>query len=427
MPDFRETIATYKLRWPTSIVGILACLMMVWGLMFSRALMSIGSILMVVNLFAIPSLDLLKQLMKDNAWFKWGTLFIVTYLISGLYSIDTAKWMHEVSVKAPFLAFPVAFALIDLQDKRYRKALIWGCTIPVIAIIFRSTFIYISNIGHYDALYNYAQVLPTTVYNDHIRFSATLVGVYLIQMQALFGKSNDGTLFYNKIERMLSVISLLLMVGFVHLLATKTGLLTFYAVNFCLLVGLLYRISKWLLPLTAFACIGMAWLGYTFVPTMRTKIDYVRWEYKVYTEGNQDSYEYSDVGRLMSYKIGMAFLKKHPLLGVGAGDVAKDTKGAFGIAFPNTPDENRLVPHNQYLLTMVTVGIPMTIPLIMLTILPFILKGTHRKWVMINGVMLFICLNVEPFLDIQFGVFVFLFFTLYWANINKNLIPKSIV
>src|SRR5690606_12719041 len=93
------------------------------------------------------------------------------------------------------------------------------------------------------------------------------------------------------------------------------------------------------------------------VPTLRNRMDHTKYTIQMFREGNMSG-DYSDIGRYMSYDIALKLIKQHPLKGVGAGNILDTMKGGYDKWYPHVPDEQRLIPHNQFLTIGVACGIP---------------------------------------------------------------------
>jgi O-antigen ligase len=165
-----------------------------------------------------------------------------------------------------------------------------------------------------------------------------------------------------------------------------------------------------LIPITA----------YFSLKTFRSKIHYVIYEVQQWKSQKQFDYNLSDAGRLISYKMGLAIIEHHPVSGVGAGDVRTAMKEQYNSSRPDVPEENILVPHNQFLYTALAVGIPFTILLVFMVVAPFFTRSNNSLYLSITSFILWVAMMVEAMLEIQFGIFVYLFFILFWMAALKR-------
>jgi len=176
------------------------------------------------------------------------------------------------------------------------------------------------------------------------------------------------------------------------------------------------------------ACISFSIFAWNYIPTFRQRIGYVQYTYEMYKGGNRTG-DYSDLGRVISYKIAIRLIKEHPIAGVGAGDILDEMKKGYDKWYPDIKDEQRLYPHNEFLTSGLGSGILSMLIFAILALYPLfrIKKGRKGFFTFAAAFVLLIPLMVEPFLEIQFGVFVYLFFLLWiWkidivpANEHKN-------
>jgi len=402
-------------------IAALCCIALFAGFVASRALVSIGMIVMVAN-------ALHPAVLKD-AWAGWRRnvyglfclLFCCTYLISGLWSSNHADWENFTTMKLPFALLPFAFASVPFHK---RKFLLMICisigAILGIAVLY-SIGSFLLNSDQYIDGYAVSHTIPTTIYGDHIRFSQSLALYVLICFYFLFEKNSY---VLSRGLRVLFAVFALLFSGYLHLLAAKTGLLCLYIVGGVYALVKLYRIRKLYAAGLLVALPLFFYLAYLTVPTFQKKINYVGEEIALVQQGKGD-YNYSDIGRIISYRVCATNIAESPVWGVGAGDVRDVMAEGYRKHFPTVPEENMLIPHNQYLFTILAVGILLSSALVAMTLSPlFIRVRNSRVFLMITTLCMLSALMVEASLEIQFGVLIYLFFTLFWLNIGEAEVEK---
>ncbi|NDC42174.1 MAG: hypothetical protein EBZ77_11600, partial [Chitinophagia bacterium] len=89
-----------------------------------------------------------------------------------------------------------------------------------------------------------------------------------------------------------------------------------------------------------------------------------------------------------------------------------------------TEERNQLIPHNQFLTVGVACGLPALLAFMVWVALPLRRMGRNRESFFFFTVWLLLLfqLLIEPFLEGQFGVFVYVFFLLLFAQL---LPPKQ--
>jgi O-antigen ligase len=102
------------------------------------------------------------------------------------------------------------------------------------------------------------------------------------------------------------------------------------------------------------------------------------------------------------------------MTGVGAGDMKQQMDAMYEHYYPQTDEHGRLLPHNQFLVVALGCGVPAMVLFIVWVFWPLtkIRRNRQSFFFFIVWFILFIQLIIEPVLEVQFGVFVYLFFLL---------------
>ena len=376
---------------------------MVLGFLCGRAILSVGMFLFSINAFWNKSP--LTWLQKK--WWLWGLSWTLLYLISYFWSSDIPYWHERVMVKLPFLTFTLGFACLPMLTQRHIKFVYFGIGALLTAGCFYSLSFLMSDPQKVLDGYYFSKVLPTPAYKDHIRFSV-FAAWFVIWSCFMYRKMDTG------VQKTATIVLLLFISLFLHILAVRSGLLVLYTFILCYFVYLLIQKRfTWALSLFAGFCLISSVL-YLSVPSLRNKIGYVRYTYAEYKKGNITA-DFSDMGRLISYDLAFKSIKEHPFIGVGAGDVRAAMKEKYEQFSPKTKPEQRIVPHNQILEVALAGGILMLIPFLIWLCYPlqYINKSRAGFYVFSVWLGLFVSMMVEPMLEVQFGVFVYLFCLLW--------------
>ena len=136
-----------------------------------------------------------------------------------------------------------------------------------------------------------------------------------------------------------------------------------------------------------------------------------------------ESGNYGDISRLMSYNLATDLIKQHPLTGVGTGDMLSAMDSSYARRYPQVPPAARLLPHNQFLLVGLGCGIPAMLLFAFWVFMPLAALKRNRQSFFFFMVWLIMLLQllIEPALEVQLGVFVYLFFLL----LLKHELPRS--
>jgi O-antigen ligase len=413
--NLRSNIESSKTVYQDGI-AITAGMLIIFGMLHARALASIGMILMVLNAFLWKRSRLQRKHWLQDRFALASALFFLTYLVSGIWSEQTDAWAERIMIKLPFLLLPLGFYPLLLRSLNAFRVLVYGLSMIFIVNICGSLHLFVQDAADIIASYGASKVLSTSVYEDHIRFSLGLVMLSLLNFYFLFEKWQ----VLKKWDVAVITFNLLLLIGFNHLLATKTGLLTFYLMMGILGFGKLYAKSRYwaILFLLLLPLCGI--LSYKFVPTITQKIDYVRTELEQINQpDHQLDYNYSDQGRLISYQLALNVIKKNIAYGTGVGDVKEKMDAEYAQHYPQIPEANRLIPHNQFLYVLLAVGALLFCVFLFMVFTSFGYGNVKSIYTIASAAVFVLAMCVEPMLEAQFGVLVYLFFTLLFHRLTQ--------
>ena len=407
----KDIFQRYNKQYKTNIAIALA-LVMLAGFLTSRAVLSIGVILFGVNgLVGIHPREWLK-----NKWWLLGCAWVAVYIISGLWSENLHEWNLRVTTKLPILLLPIAFSSLPKFSRYQLKVFTIGATFLFLGSIAYSLSYLISDPDYYIEQYRFSKVLPTLASKDYIRYSLS-IALFVIWCINVWGK------LQNKAAKWFVGITILLLILHLHVIAVKTGILVFYL--FMLLMAVYMTVKrKSILGIVLMATLVVSAIGaYKYVPTFENKIDYFRYSIKIFKQNNADV-NYSDIGRLVSYDVAIHQLKGNLLVGTGIGDMWDVMRDGYKEMYPHVPFKRMLKPHNQILIVLLGCGLPTLLIFMLWSFYPlrWIKKSRDGFFMLAMWTVLWIPMMVEPFLEGQLGIFLYLFFLLMIAH---NLKPEA--
>ena len=323
-------------------IGFL-CLM-IYSIYYSLFLLSISSI-------GFAAIALYKVIVEKPSFNKsqilpFATLllvFIVTF-ISGINSEDLGHWLRHLRMKLPFLILPPAFYILRKSVAKYYDQL----CLAFLSVGIISTFPVLIDLFQLDsmvAMIKKGQSLNTPV--DHIKYSLYLAFSCLIALIFLVEKRLEF-----KYKNPLLLLGGFYLFVFLHLLAVRSGLVVFYLTSFILLFRYAIIFKKPILYFLLFVLSVSPFLAYKTVPTLKKKVEYMIYDYRMYQKG--EGRDLSDSERLYSYEIGYEIFKESPLLGSGIGDLKKLCADKFKAKYQL---DNSKYPHNQFLFILAGSGI----------------------------------------------------------------------
>jgi O-antigen ligase len=391
------------LRAHRSSIALVTALGMIFGFLCGRAILSLSMFLFGLNaIWDVPPAQWLKQ-----RWWILSLCWIGVYALSGFWSTDSAYLVDRLQVKLPFLLLPLAFGFLPVLSERQLRLFTFGMAILLFGgCLYTLSFAWRDPETVFNGYFT-SKVMPTPAYKDHIRFSI-LIAWFILWCYYIF-PSLTG-----RLQRGILVFVILFFTLFLHVLAVKSGLLFFYVFTISYIIYLFC--SRRRIPALGvtgiFAALVLA--AYTFIPSFHYKIGYVKYTFEEYQRSGMSG-NFSDMGRIISYQAAMKIFQAHPLLGVGAGDILAEMKRNYRSFDPDIKEEQILIPHNQVLVVAIATGVAGLLPFLLWLGYPLIYARKNRDGYFIFSTWLCLVLSLftEPMLEVQFGVFVFLFCMLW--------------
>jgi O-antigen ligase len=383
------------------------CISMLVALFLSRAMLSVTLAVFVVVSFIHPEIK--KQIRQFfSSPLLWGiSLLFLLPLLSGLWSDDKKEWLDMMRIKLPLLFLPLAFAgPIHFTKKQWEfLANIFIALITVASVW--SMFHYVSNFSEANEGYLKAKTIITPLENDHVRFSWLICVAALLAGWLTVIKRNE-----NKTISIVSAIILAWLVIFLHILAARTGLISFYIMLAGVALWLFAKKIKYgialLIILTALPVIA-----YQLLPTFQNRVNYFKYEFDFFKKANYLPGA-NDAVRVISIKAGWGVMNKQPLTGVGFGDVLSETKKYYESNIPQMLEADKIYPSSEWMMYGVGSGWPGILLFSFVMIIPFWIKtGNPLLWCLLNATAAFGFL-FDIGLEVQFGVFIYSFIILWW-------------
>lgn len=336
-----------------------------------------------------------------------GVVWVSFYAISCLWSQAHGFGKDHFTLKLPILLLPLAFNFLPSFSNQQLRIYTLSVGIMLLMGALYSASFLVNHLVFYMEQYRTAKVLPTPAENDHIRFSVT-VALYVVWGMYIWQRLGSN------IFKWITGCITLLLVLYLHLLAAKSGLLSFYIFVATYGIYLLFakKYKAFIAGVLIFAIIIIT--AWKTIPTFSQRIGYISYSYIAFSNGDRTG-QYGDIDRLISYSVAVKIIAAHPWGGIGANYMLAAMKEGYSKWYPEVRDEDRLLPHNQLLDVALANGIPVAIVFIVWLFYPLVWVKRNREGFFLFAVWLILLVNtmIEPFLEVQFGVFVYLFFLLW--------------
>jgi O-antigen ligase len=346
---------------------------------------------------------------RKRLWMISFSLLYIVYLAGLLWTTDFPYAWFDLQVKLSLLIFPLIFAttLYSLITEEMTGKLIrifeTGCII--ISLVFYIHAAYNALINHVPGAFFYANLS----WYFHPAYLAMYVSFVISNMLSRFLLNNKSQGFQKK---SLQIILMIHLTVFIILLSSKAGLLSVILVILFYTVLLAWRHGQWKKAATFLACsVIVFFAGLMIFPNASTRVSQAAEDMS--TDGSEGNSAQSTSERIIVWKAAVNIILKQPLLGVGTGDVKDELLREYYAKKDYPAFNQKLNAHNQYLQTMVTLGITGFIVLagIILSSLVISIKKQDYPY---TAFILLIILNIafESMFETQAGVVFYAFFNI---------------
>ncbi len=394
-----------------SDIAIVCILLMFGGFLVSRLFLSLGMILFGIN--ALWNVNP-KRWLQQKYWLL-GCAWVAMYGLSWFWSEDKETWGVMFQLKLPVLLLPLSFAFTPRFSARQLQMLtICIATMLTAGAVYSLSFL-VFNYAHYLKEYNVSHIIPTPVYNEYISFSAC-ISIFIAWCVFLWPRLDSA-----KVKWLLGAAMVFLAV-YIHILASKSGLVDFYLfiVSWTIYIVVSRRSLLGIAFLVAIPFIFIAAVKY--IPTLHERKVHVVYSWYVFKSGDKTG-KLGDLSRLFSYDISTKLIAEHPVVGVGTGDMLSEMKTGYTRWYPQVTEvTNKLIPHNQFLTVALGCGIPCAVVFALWVFFPLSRLKRNRESFFFFAIWMILLfhLMIEPYLEGQFGVFLYVFFLLlFWHNLPQ--------
>ena len=390
------------------------------GMLFAPFLLSVCMIASaVVALFALDWSPKLRLRFRAGMGQRWQEFIKAPhfYVLMGYYFMvfwglgeleDTTYWLSRLRIKLPFLILPLAFFFLPRPSDRALDGLLYFFVALLVLTSVGVLINYLLNAEAINKLIKQGQTLPLPC--NHVRFSLFLAFGVLISMYLFFQK------YYwrGPWEKYVQLGAALFLFAFIHILSVRSGIVVVYATLFLLVIRYVFKTGRWLLG--AGVLVAMAafpFLAYQTMPSLRAKVDYVKYDLFMYRHGHEDA-KLSDSGRWISLKVGWEIFQKNPINGTGVGNLKSEVTKIYERDYPNILIQDRKMPHNQFLSVLAATGIFGFILFLGIFLLPILYQRHHQHWLLLGFyLIIFLSFMVENTIENAMGVGFFIYYLLH--------------
>ena len=329
---------------------------------------------------------------------KWFILYYIILLLGMLWTENDSFGLSKLENKLSFLLIPILFAIshFSISRKQFMNVLLFSLLLSLLinyGLALHTSFT-LAKSSVYDTLIspNFSQLMHRSYYYNYL-----IIGCLVI-LDRMFKKEAIGLYL---------ILFSLFSIGIFQTLA-KSGILTYFLLIPAFLFWQLLKTKQYrsiLICLSGFV-ISIALLAKIDNP-IKTRFQLIPDALENFESKNNPSIE-SNTSRLLMWSTSIDVFKEFPIAGVGTGDYddvltkKNESYGNSGVAM------HRYNSHNQFLNTMVQLGLLGLVVLLMLFLNGFKMAYQQKN---IIGLFTLSCffLNFlfESFIESQAGIILF--------------------
>jgi O-antigen ligase len=388
-------------RIPHLSVVMPASLCLMWGgLLWSRALLSIAmGIFIISSLLSEPLSVKLSRMRSSPFLMSMALLFLIPF-VTVLWSDDLRYWVKVMQDKTPLLLIPLCAGSLVAIPAHIRRGIALFALSTLALSMGMALAGFLSDATAVTEAYLRAKVMRVDMGSDHIRYAWMLSAVLAWLLHVLLDEASR----LSRREQSAGWAMAAAIVAFLHLLASKTGLLACYL---CLGLALLYHrrrsAARWLAAAAVMAPL-VAWL---LLPTFRNRLRFILWDFQNYSRGGYTE-GLSDTPRVLSLDAAWDLIRQSPWLGTGFGDLRRAMTDWYVRHAPFMQPYEYLLPSNEAVLHAAAAGIPLALVFAATTCVPLLTREHRRSYgCMAFHAVAFLGLQYEVGLETQYGIFIY--------------------
>lgn len=378
---------------------------------------TVAIILLVVAWLAEGQWPQKWQALRENRWWLLPVLLYLVYLVSVLYSANQAEAWRQVEQKLSLILLPIIIASSQSHRKEHLGYALFvfvvsGFVATVMAFILAvvAGLAHTGELGWVDLL-TY-QHLANTISMQPIYLSLFLVFGFYALLALYLNSTFRGQPFFGQKSRafpllaffFVSIIMLSSRMEIMVLFATGGGLILFFLPA--------KNRRKYLLILSGTVLVAAAII-------LSSSENRQRFGEMFDLEADYTDNQYGGRSiRLHKWKNTLECWANEPILGVGTGDKQDELNKTYALNNFELALEHKFNPHNQYLDTLLAVGIVGAVLLLGWFWGAVFWGIRNRNWLLFAfGVVISLSVITESMLERQWGV---VFIVFFWALLSKD-------
>ncbi len=391
-----------------------ALILFIAAMPWSRAIISISTALIFAS--ALAEIIINKVQVPKDKYFICLSALVLLCLVDIFRAESTAEWFSYFGVKLPLVLF--SFSVLTFKSKITPNFLQLFSIIYCVAIATATIVSTINYILHYtelNALILQSKPIPIIGEIHHITFSVFCAFAIIV----------SAHLAWNQKIKWLWIFTIINLIG-LHILAARTGLAGFYSA--CLILGFVYVINTkpklhYLLGALVAICLFPI-IAFYSMSSFHNRVLNSMEDLKVIWYQKDANYQSMGM-RIEASKTAFDLFKKHPAIGVGSSNIKQAMSMQYERNNTNLFIENRILPHNQFVIEAAIHGIIGFIILLLFFAFPIFnsFNQLPSLFIALWSLSLFACM-FECLFDRQHGVVIISLLWFLYSNSKPSEIIK---
>ena len=321
------------------------------------------------------------------------------------------------------MQLPLVFIPFGLSDQKTitkpQQNIIFTTLVSAVTLAGIISFInYIIHFQEIQESITHSKPIPIISGINHIYFSVLL---------AFSGGILQWGLFVKKIQRILyrraAWVTFIIVVILLHTIAARTGLFCFYTEVLASIFWLFFKSKKILTGISiGLGLILLAVITVKLIPSESNRFDNTRLDLHKYESGDNINH-YSVSMRFEALKVGWAVFLKNIINGVGPANVTEAMDQEYTLENSNLIQVNRIKPHNEFLYSLVSMGIIGGAALCFMIFLPVFNGAVFQNYLFFMFIIVcVIAFQAEYLLERQVGI---TFFCLFYYILSNHQTENS--
>ncbi|MBK8515303.1 MAG: hypothetical protein IPL55_03140 [Saprospiraceae bacterium] len=398
-------------------LAITGVILLITGFLFNRVVNNLGAI--IIGLYTLYKIKEILPLFKQR-WMISIILLSVVPLLSDILTEGFGFYHERGIMKLSLILFPSFIFALKPNARSINNFMIFFLLVMLISTLY-SLWHYIISYDNMYLTYKESRVVSTLSTGDHIRISWASV-ISCICAYYLYLKSTG-------IKKKIFILYILLQVIFIHILGSKTGLISLYLTFLLLISYSVYTNKKWVLILIVPLILIMPVIAYKSIPSFEQRINFIKYDYEHYIKGEYKE-GLSDAVRYFSLLAGKEIIATHFWLGTGFSRLQYYTDEWYKKNIPDMGPENFFLPSSELMIYWASGGVLCLLIILFHILYPFFNSDLRKNmWFVSFFLPAVFSFMYETHLEGQLPLFLYGFFCAFFWYLTdyENREPKAIL